>query len=694
MREQDTIIRSLIIVLLLLTGCSYPESEIVTLPAPADFSMNNDWNTATFSWKPVPGAELYLLTVYSNSNRSFPVEVRVASNTNLQLTRAEYSNNYYSITASNTRYYYPAEMSAIHLFELNFIPAPLIRTVSNSYNRFTIEWEPVSNAAYYNLKVFNTTNDSQPLETLKITTNFYQTQVYPEQQFFYTICAVDEKHREGRPSDRFSSISCTPPAPTGLHWSYNPAEQHYILQWDPLPDCEFLVRRKVSWQWLEYTNTADNTLVFLYLPEQGPATYQFTVQSIYKGDSANSSSTRTAPLTVFQMGKPAPPALSVSLNLTDNPAIVLCWPKSNYPTNCKVQIERAAAANGPYTNIATLPFTVTTTTASYYGMYNNWVDLPGILDFSYYYRLKLIDPAAGIVSLPGNSSSDKISLSAPGTPSSTTTNLNITVEWRNINYPEYFEMSIYRSTASNGTYTRCATVPASQYGWADSSITQQQSYYYKLAYFIPDRNYHSGFSSTVSNGIFLHVSNLTATVGTLLNSTRLSWEPPQNTPETITYNIYRDNTLLATTAGTNYTLTGLTNGESAALSVSVICNGSEHARSAAVTGRAFGRRMEAPRVSVYPDLQLTWDAEPGAARYRIKTYYVYLFNPYWNGYLTNGSSIYYTDADRPIHLTNTHDTNTSTIYVFSIQAVHSATGTPSAAEISLDSPRTDWLSWR
>ena len=200
------------------------------------------------------------------------------------------------------------------------------------------------------------------------------------------------------------------------------------------------------------------------------ATYYYVVAagngSCWSMDSAVTSGTPTAPVSVCSQPPPVDPQASSSGSVQ----VTLKWIAAT-PAPTSYGIWRSRVSGSGYETIAIVAGTTTTYTD---------VDTSLVKDTKYYYRVSA-DGSCSASSSEVSATTACLTPDAPAAPTVSNSDGAITVVWPAVSGAIAY--SIYRDSSSTGSFTEVASrnQTALKYTDAASSLTNGQTYYYKLS---------------------------------------------------------------------------------------------------------------------------------------------------------------------------------------------------------------------
>lgn len=571
--------------------------------APADLTVVNGNGEVSLAWSPSSGADSYLL--YRSSTSGGPYTF-VAQTRSVSLSDHGLGNgarNYYvasSLDASGQSGY-SAEVAAMPT--ANVLSAPTAVRALAGNGQATLSWSPVTSAVAYN--VYRSTTPGGPYSLLTPAApgpSFTDSGLVNGTRYYYVIQTLSTN--SGAWSDEVDVVpnDLLPTAPTNLQAT--PGSTWASLTWTASAGANgYTVYR---------STTVGGPYVFAgFTPTTGyedfglanGTSYYYVVAAVNAaGQSAWSAEQLAA---VSDMAMPHAATLSA---MRGNGTVALTWSGAHGAVT--YILRRGEAPGGPYT--VAVPVSNNT----------NYTDSALVNGSSYYYvvealnsseytatsnevvmtPLSLLPPPSNLTAIPGNSEA--------------------TVTWSPVPGASGYNVTVSYTPGGSGVAGGYQSGPS----FTATGLSNSILYYIRIQT-VGASGYYSG-SSEVS----------VTPLGTLpkaplsLNSTggnsqlSLTWTA---VPGVTGYHIYRTSegnswpvSPLATTSGTLYTDSGLTNGTAYQYVVAAVKAAGEGARSqmASQTPNSNGTTIAPGNVAAMPgntQINVTWDPVAGASGYTV-----------------------------------------------------------------------------
>lgn len=600
------------------------EAELVaqgTLPAPVSLTVSTTTTSAQLMWSAVQNSTGY--QVLRNGE-----VVATTLGTNYVDAGLRAGTNYaYSVRAVQGGVVSIATPERIASTIAVTLAAPTgLRTVAAD-GSVALSWTAVSGATGYNVY-----RDGQLIDTTvasAFTDTMAETGVTYSYDVTATAGATESSH--SLPANGYAKIS----APTGL--IATPANLSVSLAWSAVAGAD-------SYQVLRNGTLIANVVDPAYVDSSvsNGTLYTYTVRTIIGTVSSAASASAVA--------MPASLILAVPSNIVASPAdgrVTLTWNPVNQATHYQV------LRNG---TVIALPASATFTDT---GLTNG---------VTYSYTLKAINGA--------NSSMTSIAVTAvptAGVPSAPT-GLTATAGNQQVNlaWTAVPGATSYRISRNGVVLATSATA-----SYLDSTVTNGVTYSYTVAAInaLGSSAESSSASVTPAALVLSAPTGLAASAGNAQIS--LSWTAVANATS---YEIYRNSTLLGTSATASYVDRTAVNGTAYSYAVKAINGGTASALSNSVTATATAPTLAAPTgVSATAgdaQVSITWTAVSGATSYQVLRNGVLIASPTTNAHIdtgvVNGTTYSYT-------IKAVNGTSTSV-------ASSAATATPSAPLTQLTTP--------
>lgn len=375
---------------------------------------------------------------------------------------------------------------------------PQLTGVVNSNNNIELDWnvsdwdpENTNNITKKISKVYRSTTSEDLLRDYTEVgslssgqTTFTDTNTTEGTTYYYRVTAETNNEVSLMSSELSITTEGPPSTPQNLTGTVNQVE--IALDWDAVnwslnKDHYNIYRAQTSGSSRsDYTDIADvpdGTTTYTDDTTDSSTTYYYRVGAENQHGTSNLSN-EISKTTVTIQPPTTPQNLSGSLDASDNP--LLDWDAVNWDIDQDhynvYRSTSSGSTRADYTDIAD----ITAGTTQY-------TDTSANQDETYYYRVDA-ENAGGSSSL-----SSEISIATPGPPSipgnlsytqSREPNNQITLDWDAVNWRAYTgHYNVYRSTSSGSTradYTDIADVQDGTTQYTDSSLNDDQTYYYRV----------------------------------------------------------------------------------------------------------------------------------------------------------------------------------------------------------------------
>ena len=288
-------------------------------------------------------------------------------------------------------------------------------------------------------------------------------------------------------------------------------------------------------------------------------TYYYKVSASNSGGEGEKSSDVSATTWL-----PAPQNLAIQTVTADS--VTLVWTAVSGATNYNVY--RSTRYNGTYSLAGT------STSAAY-------TDTGRTAGTEYYYKASALN-SSGEGPQTTYVAAKTLPAAPTGVKAATATTASITVSWTNVSGATAY--NVYRSTESDGTYTKVGTPTSSPY--TDSGLTMSTGYYYKVS---ASNSGGEGEKSSAGSAVTFPAPTVTVTTeSTTTTSISLSWNTVSGATGYYVYReVYSSGQYIFTQVGSptsnTYTDTGLTVNTSYAYKVSARSDAGEGALSSHVS---------------------------------------------------------------------------------------------------------------
>jgi fibronectin type 3 domain-containing protein len=533
-------------------------------------------------------------------------------------------------------------------------PAPVgIQAVAASSASIAVSWQPVAGAVNYAVYRALAANGTFIRIGTTAQPPYSDTGLEQDVMYYYKVSTVMNNSGEG-PQSAAISAKITPLLPPALVTATPLSLTSISVSWEPVAEADgYLMYRSSTGEAGPYVKLTVATITINTYTDTSasPSTeYYYKVSVInFIGESVQSAYVRAATL------PPAAPENVAARVLSAN-SIAVSWQPVSGATSYKVY--RSAASSGPYNalttaGIVTAAYTDTTVSgaAEYYYKISA-INVLGEGAQSDYAYASTMPPAAplGLTALPLSDSSIAISWNPTGGATG---------------------YKLYRAANIAGPYDLTATVI--ECSFSDSNLTSATAYYYKVS--AVNGIGEGAQSAAVSGATLLSAPAGLAAVVQSNSSVTISWD---NLDSATSYRLYhaasedREFALIASPSGTSYTHTGLTVSTPYYYKVSGVSPQGEGVLSDFITvSIALPSAPSGITAAVLSadSIQISWDAVPGAASYKV--YHA----------LSNGDT--YTAVGTVTGTSFTHTgLSTAATYYYKVSAVHAVGEGPQSEAVS------------
>ena len=527
--------------------------------APTNLSATANGSNINLSWDTVNDATSY--NVYRDSSLIASPTTNAFTDTNLADGTYLYEVSAVDEAGESTS---KASVSAT----VNNEPpaAPTNLSASVNADSVNLSWDEVNDATSYNI-YRNSSLIASP------TTSAFNDTNLADGTYLYEVSAVDDAGESTSKASVSATVNNIPPdAPTNLNASVN--ADNVNLNWDTVADAtSYNVYRDSSLIASPTTGAFTDTAL-------ADGTYLYEVSAV--DDAGESTSKASVSTTVNNLAPSAPTNLSASANGSN---INLTWDTVADATSYNVYRDSSLIAS-PTTNA--------------------FADT-NLADGTYLYEVSAVDDAGE------STSKASVSATVNNTPPAAPTNLTASVNQDNVNLTwdkvaDATSYNVYRDSSLIASPTTNA--------FTDTALADG-TYLYEVSAVddAGESTSKASVSATVNNEPPAAPTNLTASVNQ--DNVNLTWDEVN---DAISYNIYRDSSLIASPTTSAFTDTNLADG-TYLYEVSAVDDAGESTSKASVSATVNNTPPAAPTnltASVNQDnVNLTWDKVADATSYNV-----------------------------------------------------------------------------
>ena len=557
---------------------------------PTNLRVSVSGSSVSLSWNIVSDASGY--RVYRDS--SLLESVNTNSFTDSDLADATYL---YEVSAINA-YGESASKASVSATINNTSPtAPTNLSASVNADSVNLTWDEVADATSYNVY-----RDSSLIASP--TTNAFTDTNLADGTYLYEVSAVDEAGESISKASVSTTVNNEPPAaPTNLSASVNADSVN--LSWDEVNDATgYKVYRDSSLIASPTTNAFTDTVL-------ADGTYLYEVSAV--DDAGESTSKASVSATVNNLAPSAPTNLSASVNAD---SVNLTWDTVADATSYNLYRDSSLIAS-PTTNA----FTDTT-----------------LADGTYLYEVSAVDEAGESISKASVSATvNNEPPSAPTNLSASANGSNVNLSWNEVSeatsYKVYRDSSLIASPTSNA--------------FTDTALADG-TYLYEVSAVddAGESTSKASVSATVNNEPPTAPTNLSASVNG--SSVSLTWN---SVDDATSYNVYRDDSLIASPTTNAFTDTALADG-TYLYEVSAVDDAGESTSKASISATVNNEPPTAPTnltVTINADnVNLSWDTVADATSYNVYRDSSLITSPTTNAFtdtaLADGTYLYEVSA--------------------------------------------------
>jgi len=629
------------------------------LPAPTDVTATaNSESSITVSWGSVTGATGY--RIYRSTTADGTYDIAGSSG------GLSYTDN--SLSANTTYYYKVATWNnsgigtqSDYASAKTLLGVPIgVTATANSENSITVSWGSVTGTTGYYIYRYTTSTATYDSIGTSATTSYTDNSLSAGTYYWYKVAAYNDGGR-GTQSD-YTGTATLPDAPTKV-WATANSNSIITVSWESVIGA--------SGYYIYRSTTADGTYDLVgtsattscangYLLSN--TTYYYKIVAYNDGGRGTQSeyAFATTPLST-------PTGVTAMAN--SESSIIVNW--ESVTGTSGYYVFRSTTYNGTYDSIGT------SATTSYEDN-----SLSG--GTRYYYKVAAYNSGGT------STQSSYVSAITPlGTPTGVTATVNsersITVSWEPVTGATWYY--IYRSTTTDGTYTRVVGISAGRTSYEDNYLSGGTTYYYKVAANVGENtSTQSSYVSAITQPGT--PTGVTATANSE-SSITVSWESVKGATG---YYIYRSTTYngtydsIGTSATTSYEYNSLSGSTRYYYKVAAYNGGGTGTQSSyvfAITQPSTPTGVTATANSE-SSIIVSWESVIGATGYRIYrsttadgTYDLIgtsATTPYADNSLLSGTAYYYKVAAY-----NGGGTGTQSSYVSAITQPSTPTGVTATA---------------
>jgi uncharacterized repeat protein (TIGR02543 family) len=508
-------------------------------------------NSISLSWNEVSGVTGYY--VYRSAAGEGPY-TRIGTGSATTYTDS-------SLGVSATYYYkvsgYKNEVEGAQSPALSAttVPSALSVTLGTvTASSISLLWDAASGAAGYYVYRSTTSDGTYIRIGSPETTAYIDSSRSAGTTYYYRVSA----HNSGGEGEKSSVVTATTVPATPAVTAGTVTINSIALSWNTVSGATaYTVYRSTSSDGTYSPIATQSDASYTDTGRPANTTYYYKVSASNSGGEGEMSSAVSATTLL-----PAPQNLAAQTVTADS--VTLVWNEVNGAASYTVY--RSTSSNGTYTLAGTSASAAYTDTGRTAGT-------------DYYYKV-----SAGNSNGAGPQTAAVSAKTLPAAPTgvnaATATTASITVSWNNVTGASSY--NVYRSTESDGTYTKVGSPATGPY--TDSGLTMSTGYYYKVS---ASNSGGEGEKSSVCSAVtFLAPTVTVSTESTTTTSISLSWSAVSGATG---YNVYRSNTSTDTytqvgsPTSNTYTDTGLDTGRSYSYKVSARSDAGEGVGSTAVS---------------------------------------------------------------------------------------------------------------